>query len=292
MVPKQCWHKQYCISDQPKVCNLDFHSYLCFNKFVIVFPSPYDSAEHPDEEYGQGEDGEEADSVKDKSVCSQVGRHKNLSPWCSILFTNISSSWQMNKKPSVPSHPCLSSGSETWTLYSMRSWLILDEGDMTEDTGFDHNHSVTSSAKVSTPPQTTPTSALVFILSPSNALHFPSQFTQDAFSYLMRWYIIRGFLSIVTILLFLVIMPAFDTKACNKGIHWSVTNFNCLNCTFYFTHFYCLQCTWFSKGADRLFVRPQKLLCMITKLALQLTSFKPIHWSRQAMQYGVNLEKR
>ena len=90
--------------------------FVYFNKFVIVFLSPYDSAEHPDEEYGQGEDGEEADSVKDKSVCSQVGRHKNLSPWCSILFTNISSSWQMNKKPSIPSHPCLSSGSETWTI--------------------------------------------------------------------------------------------------------------------------------------------------------------------------------
>ena len=90
--------------------------FVYFNKFVIVFLSPYDSAEHPDEEYGQGEDGEEADSVKDKSVCPQVGRHKNLSP--GLLFGNIGFSCcqLLKKKPSTSSHPCLSSGSETWTI--------------------------------------------------------------------------------------------------------------------------------------------------------------------------------
>ena len=61
----------------------------CLKRLLLFWP-PYDPAEHVDEEDGQGEDGEEADGVKDKSVRPQIGRHENLSP--SLLFVNIGSS--------------------------------------------------------------------------------------------------------------------------------------------------------------------------------------------------------
>ena len=89
------------------------HSYKRTNFTVMnifYMALPYDPTEHPDEEDCQGKDGEETNCVKDKSVCPQVGWHKNLS-LCTLLCINFGA--QMKNTSSTSQHSCLSSGSET-----------------------------------------------------------------------------------------------------------------------------------------------------------------------------------
>ena len=124
--------------------------------------------------------------------------------------------------------------------------------------GFDHNHFFIRSCT----PSTTLTLTFVFLLSPSNAIHFPSQFSQDAFSYfhcdLLPVRILINYHNFVLL--------AFDTTCNNKST---------LN-----MHTFSLLALW------HIFKRVRPTICPSTKtalydLAVELTSLKPIHWSRQ-----------
>ena len=129
-----------------------------------------------------------------------------------------------------------------WSWLTDLGWLYDEKVALM----FDHSHSITSSADVPSPsfppkPHLPPHLSSFFCVS----THFPSQFTLDAFDPL----ILAVYHSINSHKFHADLWHSHATKAL-----WSFTLVDGRHCTF-------------SKGADRLFVLLQKVLCMFTSLA-------------------------